>query len=175
MWNNSKLKSPIIILTVALTLMVWLWYVNFHMPKLLADTGYIYIFGTVASLLASVVIASTISLLVFLARTNPRQLTHVIRFSRARLIDAVVLWILIPTALFYYLPIANNNQIRHPSDGITPELILAQLGLFAGCYLVSSIIVSCVERRLVRFAVFILVGSSVYLATLLWTGVQPAI
>ena len=174
MWEHSKIKLPIITLTVVLTLMVWLWYVNFHMLNLLADTGYIYILGKVTSLLAAAIIASTISLLVFLAKTNPRQLTRVIRFSRARLIDAILLWILIPTALFYYLPIANNNQIRYPTNGITPELILAQFALFAGCYLVSSIIISCIKRRLVRFAVFILVGFSVYLTTLLWLGVQPA-
>lgn len=195
MWEDSKLKLPII-LTVVLTLLVWLWYMNFHMPALLADTGYIYIFGEVASFLASVVIASTISLLVFLAKTNPRQLTRVIRFSRARLIDAVLLWILIPTALFYYLPITNitiaatfpeyvyrvftgwTTPFLYSTYEVTVSYMLVWFGLyvalFIGCYLVSSVIVSCIKRRLVRFAAFILVGFASYMSTLLWLGIQPA-
>ena len=176
MWEDSKLKSTVIILGVGLTLIVWLWYVNFHMPRLLADTGYIYIFGKVASLIASAVIASTISLLVFLAITNPRKLARVIRFSRARLIDSVVLWIFIPTGLFYYLPITNitvaaafpeyvhrvfsgwNNPHATSTYEVTVSYMLVQFGLYAalfiGCCLVSSIIVSCINRRVVRLSVF---------------------
>jgi hypothetical protein len=124
--------------------------------------------GMALAILFSALLASGLALLIAIGWLHRRRLRQVFGFSRARLLGAVALWALAPTAVMGGFPFVLLPTLLFLSAAVlaNPVALVATLPImgliFAACYAASSLLVSGIRRKLPRFLGFCLVWWSVY-------------
>lgn len=178
-------------LAAFVSLSIWLWLTYIHLPPTAAEARpHMQMVGKSYVLVGSAIIGLTVALLVLLRLDNPRQIRRFFRFSRARLLGALVLFATAPVALFIamvpilniyvilvFVPYSlrgapNATSVKSTSDKIyeVATTSLYEVILFAVCYIISSILVSGIRNKFARLVGFFLVWLAAYSAQTLWRG-----
>jgi hypothetical protein len=124
--------------------------------------------GVALAILFSAILASGLALLIAIGWLHRRRLRQVFGFSRARLLGAVGMWALTPTAVMGGFPFILLPTLLFLSPAIlaNPIALVAALPvmglIFVAWYAASSLLVSGIRRKLPRFLGFCLVWWSVY-------------
>ncbi len=120
---------------------------------------------------------------VALFRANRHRLCAVFRPNVGRVVCAVVLALLVPFGVLVGIPITFLYGLGHvwakvvSGHQLHPEMVLVlKYFVFLGlpvAYVLSSLIISGVQSRLARIALFGQVWLAVYGTVLLWIGLLP--
>ena len=163
---------------------IYFWYITERMPFLAsADSFRSWYFGEVGALVACVIAAAAVSIPLGLMASTGREWGDALRASNGWPISAVLLYLLMPTAIVGSLPIPNGivapahlQRLFHaigdaPSDDRLIVLLIALVPLLA---FPAAVVVHFAFRKVAtRAFIFLFFWIAALMACLLWSGFIP--